>query len=136
MTRLQPVWNEIGLPDFSVAHDSDIPYVFNEVLIGGGDNSKSALMLSAEVSRSFSAFATSGNPTTPAFDWPEAWTGKTDGNATVFVIGGPYGSGPAPLEPSRGDNSSLSRALARERLAERCAFIDSVPAYQSLVFFS
>ena len=151
-TRLEPVWDSINESQWQIAHTSDIPYVFNEDIVGG-DNSKAALQLSAEVSSSFSAFATYGDPSTPVFDWPAAWSGRSGGNAAVFVIGGPYGSGPATLEPShsaaarreltangrsmqvpRSWNSSetssanyeRSKALAEEKLVERCTFIDSI----------
>ena len=155
-TRLQPVWDSLNESQWQIAHTSDIPYLFNEAIVGG-DNSKSALQLSAEVSRSYSAFATYGSPSTPVFDWPVAWSGQRGGNATVFVIGGPYGSGSATLGPTSGPrrsaavrrgltarvqsmklvtnstsagtssaNHQRSEALAQEKLVERCAFLDSV----------
>ena len=145
-TRLQPVWDATNHPYFRVGHSSDIPYFFNEAVLGA-DNSKSALQFSAEVSRSFSTFATLGNPSTPVFDWPVAWTGQAGGNPTILVIGGPYGSGPVTLgqghdaaaarrglpiygrSVSFAGNSTLaeqrSMALAEEKLVERCAFINS-----------
>lgn len=132
-TRLQPVWNSINQSEYQIGHSSDIPYVFNEV-IAGGDNSKSAFQLSAEVSESISAFAALGNPSTSVFDWPAAWSAESGGDATVFVVGGPYGSGPAALGPGRGvpatssAEEQRSRALAQEKLVERCAFIDSLAA--------
>ena len=79
--------------------------------------------MSAQVSSSFSQFATSGDPSTSDFNWPVAWRGAGLGNVTVFVIGGPYGSGPVTLE-SRAV-TQRSKALAREKLVERCAFINS-----------
>ena len=155
-TRLQPVWDFLNESQWQIAHTSDIPYLFNEVIVGG-DNSESALQLSAEVSRSYSAFATYGSPSTPVFDWPVAWSGQRGGNATVFVIGGPYGSGSATLGPTSGPRGSAavrrgltarvqsmklvtnststgtssanhqrSEALAQEKLVERCAFFDSI----------
>lgn len=135
-TRFQPIWDSLHHPEWRIAHTSDIPYVFNEDVVGA-DNSKSALQLSAEVSRSFSAFATYGSPRTPVFDWPAAWNGQSGRNANVFVIGGPYGNGPATLgSPSGAVNSTSahnssateqrSAALAQEKLVERCAFLDSV----------
>ncbi len=94
----------------------------------GGDNSASAFQLSAEVSRSFSAFASSGSPSTPDFDWPVAWKGQDRADATVFVIGGPYGSGTAQLSlaGTSAADDERSEALAVENLGARCAFIDSV----------
>ncbi len=126
-TRFQPVWDAIGQPEYQIAHSSDVPYFF-DVDIVGGDNSASALQLSAEVSRSFSAFASSGDPSTPDFDWPVAWKGQDRVDATVFVIGGPYGSGAAQLSLAGTSvaDDERSEALAVEKLGERCAFIDSV----------
>ena len=135
-TRFQPIWDSVNHPEWRIAHTSDIPYVFNEEVLGA-DNSKSALQLSAEVSRSFSAFATYGSPRTSVFDWPAAWKGQSGRNANVFVIGGPYGSGLVTLGSPYGavnstsaQNSSAneqrSAALAQNKLVERCAFLDSV----------
>ena len=139
-TRSQPVWDSLNHSEWMIAHTSDIPYFLNEDLVGG-DNSKSALQLSAKVSSSYSAFATFGNPSTSDFDWPVAWSGQGGGNATVFVVGGPYGNGPASLEPTQGAVArraltangynatsyyQRSEALAQEKLVERCAFIDTI----------
>lgn len=145
-TRLQPVWNAENRSYFQIGHSSDVPYIFNEAILGA-DNSKSAFQLSAEVSSSFSEFATSGNPSTSKFNWSIAWRNKDADGPTIFVIGGPYGSGAVTLGPSgaaaarRGlsvndrsmklvENSTLanqrSMALAREKLVQRCAFIDSL----------
>lgn len=135
-TRFQPIWDSLNHSEWRIAHTSDIPYFFNEEAVGA-DNSKSALQLSAEVSRSYSAFATYGSPRTPVFDWPPAWKGQSGRNATVFVIGGPYGSGPATLGSPYGAVNSKSAqkssaieqrsaSLAQEKLVERCAFFDSV----------
>lgn len=150
-TRLQSVWDSMNKPQWQIAHVSDIPYIFNQV-IEGADNSKSAMDFSAQVCRTLPAFATSGDPSTSLFDWPVAWK-EGGGNATIFVMGGPYGAGPAtvglshravanqpcatygqsirdvaqsPLGGSPSANDQRSEALAQERLVERCAFIDSV----------
>ena len=139
-TRSQPIWDSLNHSEWQFAHTSDIAYFYNEDLVGG-DNSKSALQLSAKVSSSYSAFATFGNPSTPDFDWPVAWSGQGVGNATVFVVGGPFGSGPATLEPTQGaavrrtltakgwnatSYYQRSEALAQEKLVKRCAFIDTI----------
>ena len=124
-TRSQPIWDSLNHSEWQIAHTSDLAYFFNEDLVGG-DNSESALQLSAKVSNTYSAFATFGNPSTPDFDWPVAWSGQGGGNANIFVVGGPYGSGPASLEPAQGSNYQRSKALAQEKLVERCAFIDTI----------
>ena len=124
-TRLQPVWDNMAQSNYRIAHVSDVPYYFNEA-VEAADNSDAAMQFSADVSRSFSAFASSGDPSTDAFDWPVAWTGDGDeiGNATVFVLGGPYGSGPAVVGGG-GGGDERSKALAQEKLVERCDFLDA-----------
>ena len=150
-TRLQPVWDSMDQSQYQIAHVSDIPYIFNQA-IEGGDNSNSAMKFSAQVCRTLPAFATSGDPGTSLFDWPVAWKeGEEDAN--IFVMGGPYGAGPATVGPNHravanqpcaihgrsmrvaaqsplGEKPSAddqrSDALAQERLMERCAFIDSI----------
>ena len=152
-TRSQAIWDAQDHSEWQIAHTSDIAYMYNEG-IKGGDNSASAMQLSAKVSRSYSAFASLGSPSTADFDWPVAWSGQGGGNATIFVVGGPYGNGPATLEAARGAGSYYQRskalaqeplvqrygfhgwdatsddqrseALARQKLAERCAFINTI----------
>ena len=123
-TRLQPVWDAENSSYYRIGHTSDVPYIFNEAIVGG-DNSNSAFEFSAQVSSSFSKFATSGNPSTSAFQWPIAYGAKGKGNPTIFVIGGPYGSGPVTLGPGQGTDAR-SMAVAQEKLLQRCAFIDSI----------
>ena len=158
VTRSQPIWDAQDHSEWQIAHTSDIPCMYNNE-IEGGDNSDSAMQLSAQITRSYSAFAHYGSPSTADFDWPVAWNGQQDGggNATVFVIGGPYASGAATLGPAgaaaapsyfqrskallaqlplvdsafRGWDVTIddqrSEALAQEKLYERCAFIDTIP---------
>ena len=153
-TRSQPIWDAQNHSEWQIAHTSDVCFMYNEE-IEGGDNSKSAMQLSAQVSRSYSAFATFGSPSTADFDWPVAWSGQGGGNATVFVVGGPYESGTATLGTSRAaasyyqrskallaqlplvesafkgwdvtSDDQRSEALAQEKLVERCTFIDTIP---------
>ena len=133
-TRLQPVWDAENKSYFRIGHSSDVPYYFNENF-PGADNSPAALQLSAQVSNSYSEFATSGNPKTSAFNWPPAYEAGGKGNATIFVIGGPYGSGPAPLGPivASSPDYQRSKALGVEKLLQRCAFIDSISSWSGLL---
>ncbi len=150
-TRLQPVWDSMDTPQYQIAHVSDIPYIFNQ-FVEGADNSSSAMKFSARVCRTLPAFAATGNPSTSRFDWPVAWK-EGGGDATIFVMGGPYGAGPATVGPNHlavadqpcathsqsirvagqwplGNGPSAedprSEALAQEKLIERCAIIDSL----------
>ena len=122
-TRLQPVWDAEASSYYRIGHLSDVPYIFNEQVVGA-DNSQAALSFSAEVSRGVSQFATSGSPSTSTFNWPVAWNGQGGtANPTIFVIGGPYGSGPVTLGAT--STAQRSIALAQEKLVQRCAFINS-----------
>ncbi len=97
-TRLQPVWDSLDSPELQIAHVSDIPYVFNQI-VEGADNSIWAMRFSARACRTLPAFAATGNPSTSHFDWPIAWN-EGGGDATIFVMGGPYGAGPATVGPN------------------------------------
>ena len=155
-TRLQPVWDSMDSPEYQIAHVSDIPYIFNQV-VQGADNSRSAMRFSSRVCRTLPAFAATGNPSTSHFPWPVAWK-EGGGDATIFVMGGPYGAGPATVGPNHravddkpcathsqsmrvagqwplGNKPSAedqrSEALAQEKLMERCAIIDTLSEWVS-----
>lgn len=150
-TRLQPVWDSMDSPEYQIAHVSDIPYIFNQV-VEGADNSRAAMKFSARVCRTLPAFKVTGNPSTSHFHWPVAWK-EGGGDASIFVMGGPFGAGPATVGPNHhavadqpcathsqsmrvagqwplGNRPSAedqrSEALAQEKLMERCAGIDSL----------
>lgn len=139
-TRFDPVFKMIGVPHWRVSHLSDIPYVMNNLVAAGGDNSPEQLKLASLVSGSVAAFAHTGDPTkslgrVAMSDWPEAYSVLRDqglneehpAGLTVQVIGGEFGTGPATVFRSgKADSSARELALEREKLFERCEFINSI----------
>ena len=140
-TKYGPIYQNImGVPQWRVSHLSDIPYVMNEDVAAGGDNSAAQKRLSSYLSGSAAAFAHSGEPTISrgrSFkDWPNAYSGQNaqalendyPKELNLYVVGGPYGSGPATITSGQ-SNGSLSvrdEALAWEKVINRCRFINSI----------
>ena len=114
--------------------------MLNENVAAGGDNSAAQRELSAFLSGSAAAFAHTGNPSESdgrVFkDWPLAYPDRREQvlgkdhpeRSSVYVIGGPGGSGPATIAPEGAGKAAgeRDRALAREKLIERCNFINSI----------
>lgn len=114
--------------------------MLNEDVAAGGDNSPAQRELSALLSGSAAAFAHTGDPTVSEGrvfkDWPLAYPdrrGQVLAKAhperlSVYVIGGPEGSGPAHVAPAGASGAAGAReqALAGEKLIERCSFINSI----------
>lgn len=141
-TRYGPVFEAIGVPFWRVAHLSDIPYVLNGHVAGGGDNSPAQQALAAKVSGSIAAFAHTGDATTQAgeqevlVDWPAAYDGAAgDELGDVFphrlnvrVVGGVHDGGAARLQKHKSKQESSERELALEweRLFERCEVFNSL----------
>ncbi|KAI1205860.1 alpha/beta-hydrolase [Annulohypoxylon truncatum] len=138
-TRYTPVFENMGVPFWRVAHLSDIPYVLNhQGLEGGADNSAPQLELSKMMSRTIAKFVTSGIPSvgdSSAEAWPPAFDGVTRDELKeefptkilLKLFGGPYGN--TPVSVSRDGNEATTteaeRALRWERMLERCEFINS-----------
>lgn len=128
-TKFGPILQYMGVPQWRVSHLSDIPYLMNENVAAGGDNSANQQNLSALVSGNAAAFAYSGDPTISRGrtfkNWPIAYPDQSDQalsreypeELSVYVVGGPQGSGPA---------STSSGALSSEKVIERCGFINSI----------
>ena len=127
----------MGVPEWRVAHLSDIPYLMNENVAAGGDNSPAQQELSAQLSGSVAAFAWTGNPTVATAakgakglkDWPVAFGKGEQGpeKLKVFVVGGEKGSGAATATTGDGSQGSQrDQAVAWEKVVERCAFINSI----------
>lgn len=114
--------------------------MLNEDVAAGGDNSPAQRELSALLSGSAAAFAHTGDPTASEgrvfSDWPLAYPDRREQalakehpeRLSVYVIGGPGGSGPAHIAPegAGGAAGARERALAGEKLMERCDFINSI----------
>lgn len=139
-TKFGPAYASMGVPEWRVAHLSDIPYLMNEDVAAGGDNSPAQQDLSAQLSGSVAAFAWTGDPTAVAAtkrakalkDWPVAFGNGQEGpeKLKIYVIGGEEGGGVATATTAGGgggtEGSRRDKAVAWEKLVERCAFINSI----------
>lgn len=139
-TKFGPIFKYMGVPQWRVSHLSDIPYVFNENVAAGGDNSAAQQELSALLSGSAAAFAYTGDPTVSRGqtfkDWPIAYSDQSKqaldkvypDELNLYVIGGPQGSGSATIASANLREAALERdkALIWEKLIERCHFINSI----------
>lgn len=138
-TKFAPIFQYMGVPHWRVSHLSDIPYLMNEDIAAGGDNSANQQDLSALLSGGISAFANSGNPTIskgPTFqDWPIAYEDQSvqtlgsevPEQLNVYVVGGALGSGPARMASGMGSGASArDGAVAWEKVVDRCGFINSI----------
>ena len=139
-TKFGPVFEYMGIPHWRVSHLSDIPYVLNGDVAGGGDNGARQQDLSALLSGSVAAFAHMGDPTVSEgrvlANWPVAYQVQSKQalqkehpeEMNVYVVGGPHGNGAGTITHEKNDQSTSEResALAWERLNERCGFINSI----------
>lgn len=138
-TKFGPILQYMGVPQWRVSHLSDIPYLMNEDVAAGGDNSAPQRELSALLSGSISAFANRGDPTIsrgPTFkDWPIAYSDQSaqalrsdfPNQLNVYVVGGPLGSGPASMASGTGSGASArDKAVTGEKVIQRCGFINSI----------
>ncbi len=130
----------MGVPQWRVSHLSEIPYILNEDVAAGGDNSAAQRALSALLSGSAAAFAYTGDPNISRGktlnNWPRAYPDQSrqalstehPQKLTLYVVGGPLGGGPATIASQQGTQivSALEKALAWERIIERCSFINSI----------
>ena len=137
-TKYGPIFQYMGVPQWRVSHLSDIPYILNEDVAAGGDNSAPQRALSALLSGSAAAFAHTGDPTVSRGrvlkDWPLAYAGQSrqalsklyPDKLNLYVVGGPQGSGPATIASGGAAASAREKALAWEKMLERCSFINSI----------
>ncbi|KAL5339716.1 Alpha/Beta hydrolase protein [Aspergillus crustosus] len=143
-TRYTPVFKNMGVPMWRVAHLSDIPYFFNNDHLGGGaDNSEAHLALGRQFSSDIIRFVYGGDvsqgPERGIEMWPPAFqeaasgkqrtlSGEVPGRISVKVFGGPYGSLPVTLsKDSRAGIDAMTdaeRAVDWENLFRRCEFIN------------
>ena len=132
----------MGVPQWRVSHLSEIPYILNEDVAAGGDNSAAQRALSALLSGSAAAFAHTEDPTVSRGktfkNWPPAYPDQS-GQAlsseypqrfTTYVVGGPLGGGSATIASNQGTSSVsvLENALDWEKLIQRCNFVNSILA--------
>lgn len=132
---LDPILGSVGFPGLGVVHTSELAYVFGNLShydVHGypfaPDQSEHALLRRG--SRSWSSFVSTGRP---GFEGGETFQGfgpayDESDQAYVFVAGGPN-EGLSAI-----DGPDASPGLARQRLAERCGFINSPEMIQQLGF--
>jgi len=139
-TKFGPILKYMGVPQWRVCHLSDIPYILNEDVAAGGDNSAAQRERSALLSGGAAAFAHTGDPSESEGrvfkDWPlacpdrrtQALAKENPAEIGLYIVGGPGGSGPAKTASGGmgGAVEERDRALAREKLIERCNFINSI----------
>ena len=133
-SKFGPVFAYMGVPEWKVAHLSDVPYLMNEDIAAGADNSPAQQDLSAHLSSSIAAFAWTGDPTATKGakgfrDWPVAFGKDEQGpeKLELLVVGGEKGTGIATGTIGGGREASpRDKAVAWEKVLERCAFINSI----------
>ena len=130
----------MGVPQWRVCHLSDIPYLLNEDVAAGGDNSGPQKTLSTLLSGSVAAFAYTGDPNVASGqhfqNWPIAYPDQSKQalsidypeKLSIYVMGGPNGNNPGTITSGEGSGATegLEQALAWEKLLERCNFINSI----------
>ncbi|KAL9059569.1 MAG: hypothetical protein Q9162_001074 [Coniocarpon cinnabarinum] len=137
-TRFTAVFEKMGVPMWRVSHLSDIPYVFNELLEGGADNSPSHMELARLMTSTMVKFANSDTPVgsrSGVEDWPLAYGNANSGSTGSFpsamalkLFGGQHGTHTVHVlrnQSSATATSSAEQAILNERLFERCEFINS-----------
>jgi carboxylesterase type B len=137
-TRYAPVFENMGVPMWRVAHLSDIPYVLNVQRLGGdADNSAEQLAQAKLVSQTIISFVSSGTPERDRTDfeaWPPAFSLATRKDLdrefpiemSVQLFGGPYGNRAVLVsKANQGNVTKAEQAVRWEKLFERCEFITS-----------
>lgn len=117
---------KIDATGYGVIHSSELPYVFGNISVFQGQGytykpTSSDLALQARSSRSWSTFASTGNPSLKGHKTLSGFTEAFPGNdeLDIFIIGGPN-EGLSSIDGRR-----ASSALKAQKLRERCAFINS-----------
>ncbi|KAE8140953.1 alpha/beta-hydrolase [Aspergillus pseudotamarii] len=138
-TRFTPAFEMMGVPMWRVAHLSDIPYVLNvQHLEGSADNSAAELALARAMSTSIAKFVNNGNPeghVSGVETWPATFfdIAKEDlqndfpGKLSLQIFGGRYGTTPVTIAegPQHDAKTAIEDAMYREKLFDRCRFINS-----------
>lgn len=127
-TLLDPIFTALHKPALGAIHTSEFAYVFGNISHYDVDvqgyrfnPADSDYRLQTQVSRSWSAFAAVGRPSVERKQTLRGWEKafSSDGETRIFVVGGPE-EGLSAL-----DGEGASDALARQRLRERCGFLNS-----------
>ncbi|KAF5346951.1 hypothetical protein D9758_010128 [Tetrapyrgos nigripes] len=136
-TILTPSLERGGLPGLGVIHTSELAYVYANFATYNNTGlvhpTSSDFSLLEQVSRSWSSFATTGRPTITGKDTLQGWKGSYQPgaemmDASVYVVGG-SDPGMSTLE-GKGSN----KALAAQKLKERCEFLNSDAVIEQLKY--
>lgn len=110
-TKFGPIFQYMGIPRWRINYLSNTPYLMNEDVTAGGDNSPDQQDLFALLSGSIAAFAHSGDPTISngrTFnDWPIAYPDQSEqapskehpDHSNLYVVGGSQGVVPQACLP-------------------------------------
>jgi carboxylesterase type B len=131
---------DFTLPGDGVIHTSEIAYVFGNLSLyefgtyGLVDPSPQDWKLARQMSRSWSTFAYTGKPSLDGHNtlegWEQAYSPDDDEfDAQIYVVGGPT-PGMTAIQGSKVENE----AIAREKLAVRCGFLNSDQVILQLMY--
>ncbi|KAE9367282.1 alpha/beta-hydrolase [Stipitochalara longipes BDJ] len=130
----------IQKPGLGVSHGSELAYIYGNLSLFNFTNvglpdytfslSSSDYELAKQLPRSWTSFAYTGNPTLDRKETLPGWasafpTGKGDGN--VYVIGGGQ-------EGMSGIDGEHNVEIEKEKLGERCAFLNSASVIEQLKY--
>ncbi|KID91942.1 Carboxylesterase, type B [Metarhizium guizhouense ARSEF 977] len=135
-TILDPFLSQVAhRPGMGSIHTSEFAYIFGNLShYDTGDYdfapSPSDYSLRDRGSRSWSTYASTGQPSLQGHDTLQDFTPAfaQDGQVNIFVVGGP-GEGLSPIDGPR-----ATRALERQKLRPRCAFINSPQMIEQLKY--
>lgn len=137
-TILDPYLASVGSLGLGVIHTSELAYVFGNLSLYNTsaatyDPSESDYALVARESRSWSSFASVGQPSLrnkgTLQNWETAYeSGRDMMDARLYVIGGPN-EGISELE-----GKGTVEAVAKENLKERCGFLNSPEVIKQLQY--
>ena len=135
-TMLTEILDYLDAPGYGVVHTSNFAYQFNNLShydVNGYPYhpNDSDITLALQQSHTWASFANIGMPSQPGLGTLENWTPAfSDGEeVNIFVIGGPEEGLSA-----WGGSGATNQALADQKLAERCAFINSPEIIEQLLY--
>ncbi|KAL4803297.1 lipase [Aspergillus unguis] len=133
-TKYRPVFEQMGVSIWGVAHLSDIPYLFNNEGLRGCEDSEGHKELGREFSRAVVNFAYElEDKPKESKSWPAAFeetTGASPEQISLRVFGGlsggGFGAGDVTIRKDEpGPLTHADEAVSWEKLFARCEFINS-----------
>lgn len=133
-TMLDEILVYLDAPGYGVVHTSNFAYQFNNLTHYDVDGfpyhpNASDFALADRQSFSWASFANTGTPSLSGVNTLSGWTPAfNDGDEVdIFVIGGPHEGLSA-----WGGSTATNQALADQKLAERCEFLNSAEIIEQL----